>query len=125
MSQQCIALQVTALRPVVTAVQGHNFSWLGYPADTTPSSRDFLPGLTAQQQQQQQEEGGGGGEGVTEDEGAAADAGAAGDEGGDDGEGSEGSESVLGRSSSASSSRSSVPSSWKQQVRGLAPGWRL
>jgi len=52
MAQQRLVLQVAALQPHVTVVQGYNFSWLGYPADTTPSSRDFLPGLTAQQQQQ-------------------------------------------------------------------------
>lgn len=39
--------------PEVTLVQGDGFSWLGYPDDTVPSSRDLIPGLTAQQQQQQ------------------------------------------------------------------------
>jgi hypothetical protein len=32
--------------PEVTIVQGEGFSWAGYPDDTTPSSRDFLPGLS-------------------------------------------------------------------------------
>ncbi|KAF8055821.1 TIC236 [Scenedesmus sp. PABB004] len=41
-----VQLQVALASPRVRAVQGSNFSWLGYPADTTPSSRDLLPGLT-------------------------------------------------------------------------------
>ena len=31
--------------PQVDLVQGANLSWFGFPEDTTPSSRDFLPGL--------------------------------------------------------------------------------
>jgi hypothetical protein len=30
----------------VTIVQGEGLSWAGYPDDTQPSSRDFLPGLS-------------------------------------------------------------------------------
>jgi hypothetical protein len=128
MSQQRVVLQVTALLPHVTAVQGSTFSWLGYPCDTTPSSRDFLPGLTAQQQQQQQE----GDEGSTEEDGGPAAAASAEDVEEDEGsEGSEGSGVTIGsgqsrqqgagpplrRESSTSSSSSSTISGWKQQVR--------
>jgi hypothetical protein len=133
MSQQRVVLQVTAVRPHVTAVQGSTFSWLGYPCDTTPSSRDFLPGLTAQQEQQQQQEGD---EGGTEEDGgptAAAAADGEGDEGSAESEGSgvtigsgqsrqQGGGPPIGResstsSSSSSSSSSSAISGWKQQVR--------
>ncbi|GAX75992.1 hypothetical protein CEUSTIGMA_g3435.t1 [Chlamydomonas eustigma] len=31
--------------PEVAMHQGNTFSWAGYPEDTTPSSRDYLPGL--------------------------------------------------------------------------------
>lgn len=118
MHQQRIVLQVTWLRPHVTAVQGANFSWLGYPGDTVPSSRDFVPGLTAQQQN----EGGGHTEGAeggqTEGE-----AGVSAEEGEEE-EGSEGSGATLGsqrsaaaRSSSSSSSISGASiSGWQQQV---------
>ena len=45
-------------------MQGDTFSWLGYPDDTIPSSRNFLPGLsstaqhssTLQQEQEQEQE---------------------------------------------------------------------
>lgn len=114
MHQQRIVLQVTALRPHVTAVQGSNFSWLGYPADTTPSSRDFLPGLTAEQQQQQDDD-----EGGTED-GEQAAAATEGEE--DEGsEQSEGSGVTLGppvaRQDSSTSSSSSTVGGWNHQVR--------
>lgn len=35
------------LLPLLQAdlVQCHNLSWFGYPDDTSPSARDFLPGL--------------------------------------------------------------------------------
>lgn len=29
----------------VALAQNDNLSWFGYPDDTTPSARDFLPGL--------------------------------------------------------------------------------
>eukprot|EP00951_Prasinocladus_malaysianus_P043749 scaffold551428_cov32-Prasinocladus_malaysianus.AAC.2 len=29
-----------------TSLQASNFSWFGYPDDTVPSSRDFVPGLS-------------------------------------------------------------------------------
>ena len=34
--------------PQITLVQGENFSWFGYPDDTSPSARNFLPGLHSQ-----------------------------------------------------------------------------
>ncbi len=44
--QQQVVLTVAIHRPQVSIVQGDGFSWLGYPEDTEPSSRDLFPGLT-------------------------------------------------------------------------------
>lgn len=49
--QAVLALSIDM--PEVTCVQGDGFSVLGYPDDTTPSSRDFLPGLNTQAATQQ------------------------------------------------------------------------
>lgn len=44
--------------------QGNNYSWFGYPEDTEPSARDFLPGLTEQNEKKNKKNGGGrGGDG--------------------------------------------------------------
>lgn len=140
MSQQRVVLQLHCLRPHVTAVQGPNFSWLGYPADTTPSSsRDLLPGLTAQQQQQDDEQGADNDQGselqeVEVDDDDDEQSGPA--EGGGDAGSDEGSEasgvSVVSRGSSQSQqglgtagrgsdgASSGTVSTWKQQV-----GWVL
>lgn len=135
MQQQRVVLGVTALRPHVTAVQGPNYSWLGYPGDTTPSSRDLLPGLTAQQQEQQQQQDDERPGGAEDGEGAAAAATDDGKEEEGEEEGSEGPGATLGgqprqqvagaagpaagREHSSSSSSSSAVSSWRQQVRML------
>lgn len=50
MARGQLLLQLAVHRPHVRVVQGQNFSWLGYPMDTIPSSRDLLPGLRQQQQ---------------------------------------------------------------------------
>jgi hypothetical protein len=39
--------------------QGGNYSWFGYPEDTEPSSRDFVPGLTEQNEKKKKNGGGG------------------------------------------------------------------
>ncbi len=46
--QRTLLLHVEVASPSVHIVQGANFSWLGYPADTDPSSRNWLPGLPPQ-----------------------------------------------------------------------------
>lgn len=43
--QQQLVLTLALHRPEVSIVQGEGFSWLGYPDDTQPSSRDLFPGL--------------------------------------------------------------------------------
>lgn len=45
MAQRQLVLALHAKSPCASMVQGYNFSWLGYPQDTVPSSRDLLPGL--------------------------------------------------------------------------------
>ncbi|KAF6250262.1 hypothetical protein COO60DRAFT_1706191, partial [Scenedesmus sp. NREL 46B-D3] len=48
LAQRQLQLQLAVVQPHVCVVQGSNYSWLGYPQDTSPvSSRDLLPGLTA------------------------------------------------------------------------------
>lgn len=59
-----LALHLQGVR--VRAVQASNLSWLGYPQDTEPSSRDFLPGLSGGQRGEEREEEGEEGEGVGE-----------------------------------------------------------
>ena len=83
LAQQEIVLGLGLHHPSVHLVQGHNLSWFGYPQDTSPSSRDFAPGLGQQQQQQPPpggEEGSQGGGGAAEAGGEAG--GAAGGGGG-------------------------------------------
>ena len=43
--QQRLVLAARARGAELHAVQADNYSWFGYPDDTTPSARDFLPGL--------------------------------------------------------------------------------
>ncbi len=45
LAQRSIVLHIAACDAHVQLVQGPNLSWLGYPQDTNPSSRDLLPGL--------------------------------------------------------------------------------
>ena len=47
--------------PQVDLVQGSNFSWFGYPDDTQPSARNFLPGLSSLGSGGSSSQGGGGG----------------------------------------------------------------
>lgn len=50
--QRELVLHVHARRAHGQLVQASNFSWLGYPQDTSPSSRNLLPGLAQQEQPQ-------------------------------------------------------------------------
>lgn len=46
---QCPICHLSRAMPEqVDLVQGDNLSWFGFPDDTSPSSRDFLPGLAAE-----------------------------------------------------------------------------
>lgn len=58
-----IVLTVKATGAEVHLKQGNTYSWFGFPEDTEPSSRDFLPGLQQQQQQDRSKEQGKGGKG--------------------------------------------------------------
>jgi hypothetical protein len=40
-------MQVHLEHPDVHVVQGVTFGWFGFPEDTTPSSRDVVPGLSS------------------------------------------------------------------------------
>jgi hypothetical protein len=40
-----LVLDADLLEPRVTVRQAENYSWFGYPDDTSPSARNFLPGL--------------------------------------------------------------------------------
>ena len=42
---QCL-LDIKINTAYAKVVQGENLSWFGYPIDTTPTSRNFLPGLS-------------------------------------------------------------------------------
>ena len=44
--QRRLMLKCLLLDAHATVVQQPNFSWFGYPDDTTPTSRNFAPGLT-------------------------------------------------------------------------------
>lgn len=44
--QRRVVLTVRAHQARVELVQGPNYSWFGYPEDTTPSARNFLPGAS-------------------------------------------------------------------------------
>ena len=45
LSQRRVVLTARAKEAELHAVQADNYSWFGYPDDTVPSSRNFLPGL--------------------------------------------------------------------------------
>ena len=62
-------IKVHCLDPHVTLVQTKTFSWFGFPDDTTPSSRDFLPGLNSPAEVRGVGVGGAGVRGVGEEEG--------------------------------------------------------
>jgi hypothetical protein len=44
--QRKVVLDIDVQRVDVTLCQAQNFSWFGYPEDTLPSARDFVPGLS-------------------------------------------------------------------------------
>eukprot|EP00884_Botryococcus_braunii_P001435 jgi/Botrbrau1/11292/Bobra.0038s0058.1 len=55
--QKKLVLTFRANHAQVSLVQGHNFSWFGFPDDTSPlSSRDFVPGITPPEVKQKAQE---------------------------------------------------------------------
>jgi hypothetical protein len=54
MAQQQLVLALHLRGLAADLVQCANMSWLGYPTDTVPSARDFMPGLTPPLEQAQQ-----------------------------------------------------------------------